>query len=79
MMFETYDICKLYSEGKLTKLNVALLRHFCIFFSMDVDGLSQHRKAPYLSLIKELVLSCLAINVKNSIMNFSDQFVDFLV
>ena len=34
------DVCKLYSEGKLAKLNVALLRPFCIFFSMDVDGLS---------------------------------------
>ena len=58
---DTYDVCKLYSEGKLTTLNVALvLRHFCIFFSMhmDIDGLSQDRKAPYISLIRELVLSC---------------------
>ena len=45
IMCDTYDVCKLYSGGKLTKLNIALLRHF--FFSMDVDGLSQHRKAPY--------------------------------
>ena len=78
-MFETYDVCKLYSEGKLTKLNVAFLRHFCIFFSMDVDGLSQRGKATYISLIRELVLSYLALNVENSIMNFIDQFVDFLV
>ena len=40
ILCDTYDVCKLYSEGKLTKLNVALLRHFCIFFSMDVDDLS---------------------------------------
>ena len=40
IMCDTYDVCKLYSEEKLTKLNVALLRHFCIFFSMDVDDLS---------------------------------------
>ena len=39
IMCDTFDVCKLYSEGKLTKLNVALLRRFCIFFSMDVDGL----------------------------------------
>ena len=47
-MCDAYDVCKLYSEGKLTKLNAALLRHFYIFFSMDVDGLSQHRKALYI-------------------------------
>ena len=40
IMCNTYDVCKLYSEEKLTKLNVALLLHFCIFFSMDVDDLS---------------------------------------
>ena len=59
IMCDTYNVCKLYSEGKLTTLSVAqVLRHFCIFFSMDVDGLSQHRKAPYISVIRELVLSC---------------------
>ena len=46
---------------------------------MDVDGLSQHRKAPYISVIREVVMSCTSLNVKNSIMNFIDQFVDFLV
>ena len=44
IMRDTYDVCKLYSEGKLTKLNVAPLRHFCIFFSMDVDGLQQEKR-----------------------------------
>ena len=78
-MCDTYDVCRLYSEGKLTKLNVVPLRHFCIFSSMDVDGLSQQRKAPYRSLIPELVLSCTSLNVRNSMMNFIDQFVDFLV
>ena len=40
IMCDTYDVYKLYSDGKLTTLNVALLRHFGIFFSRDVDGLS---------------------------------------
>ena len=40
IMFDTYDVCRLYSEEKLIKLNVPLFSHFCIFFSMDVDGLS---------------------------------------
>ena len=71
------DVCntfKLYSEGKLTKLNVALLHHFCIFFSMDVDGLSQHRKAPDIYLLSgNWCCRVHALNVKNSIMNFNDQ------
>ena len=71
IMSDTYDVCKLYSEGKLTKLNVALLRHFSIFFSMDVDGLSQHRKAHHIYLLSgNWCCHVHALNVKNSIMNF---------
>ncbi|KXJ23561.1 hypothetical protein AC249_AIPGENE12379 [Exaiptasia diaphana] len=58
IMCDTYDLCHLHSKGKLEGFKVDLLRHFCIFFNMDVDGLSHHRKAPYVSILKELVLSC---------------------
>ena len=78
-MSDTYDVCKLYSEGRLTKLNVALLRLFSILFSVDVDSLSQRRKAPYRYLLSgNWCCHVHALNVNNSIMNFIDQFVDFL-
>ena len=79
-MSDIYNVCKLYSEGKLTKLKVALLRHFSIFFSMDVDGLFQHRKALYIYILPgNWCCHVHALNVKKSIMNFIYQFVDFLV
>jgi hypothetical protein len=58
IMYDTYDVCKLYAEKRLSKLSVALLRYICIFFNMDVEGLSHHRKAPFISLINDLVQSC---------------------
>jgi hypothetical protein len=58
IMYDTYDVCKLYADKRLPKLSVALLRHICVFFNMDVESLSQHRKAPYISLINDLVQSC---------------------
>lgn len=58
IMFDTYDVCKLYAEKRLSKLSVALLSHICVFFNMDVESLTVHRKAPYISLINALVQSC---------------------
>ena len=58
IMYDTYDVCKLYAEKRLSKLSVALLCYICIFFNMDVEGLSHHRKAPFISLINDLVQSC---------------------
>jgi hypothetical protein len=37
---------------------VALLRYICVFFELEVDGLSQSRKDPYIALISKLVQGC---------------------
>ena len=58
IMYDTYNLCSLYADQRLPKLSVALLRHICVFFNMNVENLSQHRKAPYISLINDLVQSC---------------------
>ena len=58
IMYDTYNVCKLHAEKKLTKLSVSLLRQMCIFFDLDVGNLSLHRKAPYILLINSLVQSC---------------------
>lgn len=53
--YDNYNICQLYSDGKLTRLSVALLRYICTYF---FTSLPDRRKAPYISLIAELVQSC---------------------
>ena len=58
IMYDTYNVCQLYTEKRLAKLSVALLRHICLFFNMNIESLSQYRKAPYISLINNLVQSC---------------------
>lgn len=58
IIYDTLDVCKLYADNKLSKLSVSLLRHICTFFDMDVENMSLHRKAPYISLISSLVQSC---------------------
>jgi hypothetical protein len=58
IIYDTYDVCKLYADKKLTKLSVSLLRQICVFFDMDIENLSLHRKAPYILLIDSLVQSC---------------------
>jgi hypothetical protein len=42
IMYDTYDVCKLYADKKLTNLCVSLLRQICVFFDMDIENLSLH-------------------------------------
>ena len=56
--YDSYNICQLHTDGKLTRLSVALLKYICIYFGLDVNGLPDRRKAPYISLITGLVQSC---------------------
>lgn len=56
--YDSYNICQLYSDNKLTRLSVALLRYICTYFGLEVSGLPDRRKAPYISLITGLVQSC---------------------
>ena len=79
-MCDSYDVCKLYSEGKLTKLNVALLRLTFVFSSawMLMVYPSTERHHIYI-LLGNWCCNVHVLNVKNSILNFIDQFVDFLV
>ena len=58
IIYDTYDLCKLYAEKKLTKLSVSLLRQICIFFDMDIKNTSARRKAPCIALIGSLIQSC---------------------
>ena len=59
IIYDTYNICHMHAKGTLRKrLSVALLRYICVFFELEVDGLSQSRKDPYIALISKFVQGC---------------------
>ena len=58
IIYDTYELCHMYKTEKIKKLSIALLRHICVYFDFDVSDLPERRKAPYIALISQLVLSC---------------------
>ena len=58
VLYDTYNLCGMQSKKKLNRLSVALLRQICIYFDLKVDGLPDKRKAPYITLISDLVETC---------------------
>lgn len=58
IVYDTHNICHLNEKNKLKDLKVDLLHDICSYLNLNVEGLSLHRKKPYLSLITDLVKSC---------------------
>lgn len=58
IVYDTLNICFLYTSKKLSNLSVSVLRSVCEHFDLAVDHIQVRRKAPYINLIKGLVESC---------------------
>ena len=58
VIYDTYNICDMCAANKLKTLRIAMLRLICNHFDLDIDGISETRKAPFIKLISELVASC---------------------
>lgn len=58
VMYDTYNLCEMCEQRKLTKLSVSMLRLICCYFDLKCEGVSLKRKAPYVKLIEDLVKSC---------------------
>ena len=59
IVFETYNLCTMYKAGKMRQLTVAMLRAACEHFDLSVEGIRTVRlKAPYISLLKDLISTC---------------------
>ena len=58
IVYDTLNICSLYSSNKLSKLSVAQLRLICSFYNMDIEEQQSKRKAPYITFISDLAGSC---------------------
>ena len=58
IVYNTLNICSLYSSNKLTKLSVAQLWLICSYYNVDIKEQQSKRKAPYITFISDLVGSC---------------------
>jgi hypothetical protein len=58
IVLDSYNLCNLTATNGLTKMSVSLLRMICEHFDIDISGISCHRKAPYIDLIRNMVNSC---------------------
>ena len=55
--YDQYDICTLVKENKLAKLKLGVLKVMCENLSIPVPP-DRRRKAPYISLLEDLVKNC---------------------
>ena len=58
IVLDQYNICELTGSGELKKMKLGLLQHICESFDLDVPPNKPRKKAPYVTLIEELVSSC---------------------
>ena len=58
IVFDSFNLCDMSRKNRLTDLSVAMLRTVCEHFDIDVKEITVRRKAPYLTLLKELIDSC---------------------
>ena len=56
IVFNTFNLCDMHKAGKLRLLSVFMLRSICEHFDIEVMNIKGQRKAPYLSLLGELLV-----------------------
>ena len=53
------SICVIWQQSsKIKNFSVPVLREICLFFGIDIAGITMYRKQPYVSKIESLCLSC---------------------
>ena len=58
IIFDTFNLCEMNGSGKLRQLSISVLRSICDYYDIDVANIKGRRKAPYLSLLGELLETC---------------------
>ena len=58
ILFENFNICKMSSESKLSKLSVSMLQDICANFQLDTSSIKGRFKKPYIQLLEEMVANC---------------------
>ena len=58
ILFENFDICKMSSESKLSKLSVPMLQDICSSLQLDTSNIKGRLKKPYIELLDKMVADC---------------------
>ena len=56
IVFNTFNLCDMHKAGKLRLLSVSMLCSICEHFDIEVMNIKGQCKAPYLSLLGELLV-----------------------
>ena len=58
IVYDQYNICTLVSKGTLKNMKLGLLQSLCENFELETPAKRVRSKAPYLSLLEQMVSSC---------------------
>lgn len=58
IVFDSFNLCELSSNGKLNTLAIPLLREMCCHFGIAVDDIKVRRRKPYIAKLKTLSNKC---------------------
>lgn len=56
--YDVYNLCDMAARSKLKNFSVSVLKDICLFYDIDVNNVTIHRKQPYVNKIQSLCLSC---------------------
>ena len=66
IIYDSYNICELMLNSKLSSFSVSMLRSICEAFGLDISQISVRRKKPFLNLLSNLVKGCSCYTTKSS-------------
>jgi len=58
IVYDQYNICALVSKGTLKNMKLDLLQSLCEKFELETPANTVRSKAPYLSILEQMVSSC---------------------
>jgi len=66
IVYDQYNICALVSKGTLRNMKLGLLQSLCKSFELQTPAKRVRSKAPYLSLLEQMVSSCSCSGLSDS-------------
>ena len=58
IVYDSYNLCELASQKKLSALSIAVLKDICTSFGIDVSDVTVRRKKPYIDKLQSLCQEC---------------------
>ena len=58
IVFDSYNLCELASQKKLSALSIAVLKDICSSFGIDLSDVTVRRRKPYIDKLQSLSQEC---------------------